>query len=355
MSIPSVVIVGIGMTTSVGLSAAETAASIRSGTMRFIQSQYRDQRFDQFALAEVPDEGLAPLVPDLAKRPGMSTRETRMLRLATAPLAAALAPLGARDGEPPLSLCVALPENETTRPLDRSRFIAALARQCGGVFDPERSDATHMGRAGGLIAVGQGVTTIERGIAEFVIVGGIDTFVDLYVLGTLDMEKRVKSAVNLDGFVPGEGAAFLLLAHPRAAAARGLTSLGRVSPVAMGFETGHLYSPEPYRGEGLAATLHQLDAAGIPAPMEEVYSSMNGESHWSKEWGVGYLRNRRLISQDFRMHHPADCCGDTGAACGPMMVGLGALGIQGRYRRSPALVYGSSDRGGRAALIVSEA
>jgi 3-oxoacyl-[acyl-carrier-protein] synthase-1 len=52
------------------------------------------------------------------------------------------------------------------------------------------------------------------------------------------------------------------------------------------------------------------------------------------------------------MHHPADCCGDTGAAAGPLMTGLAALGLAGGYRRGPCLVYGSSDRGGRAALAV---
>jgi 3-oxoacyl-[acyl-carrier-protein] synthase-1 len=55
------------------------------------------------------------------------------------------------------------------------------------------------------------------------------------------------------------------------------------------------------------------------------------------------------------MHHPADSFGDTGAACGPILVGLAALGIKAGYRRAPALVYGSSDRGLRAATIVSAA
>ena len=40
----AVVIVGIGMMTAVGLSAAETAASVRSGTMRFTQTRMRDRR-----------------------------------------------------------------------------------------------------------------------------------------------------------------------------------------------------------------------------------------------------------------------------------------------------------------------
>ena len=59
--------------------------------------------------------------------------------------------------------------------------------------------------------------------------------------------------------------------------------------------------------------------------------------------GRCFLRNRGAFLPDHGMHHPADCYGDTGAACGPLMAGLAALGIKQGYRRSPALVYGSSD------------
>jgi len=204
------------------------------------------------------------------------------------------------------------------------------------------------------VALGQAVLTIQRGVADLVIAGGVDSYRDLYVLAKLDQERRVKSSGNLDGFIPGEGAAFLLLASARAAANQQLPVLGRVSPMANGFESGHLYSQEPYRGDGLAATFRQLVAQGVvDAPIREVYSSMTGESHWAKEWGVAYLRSKAAFQDDVRVHHPADCFGETGAASGPLLVGLAALGMKGGYRRSPTLAYGSSDRGPRAAVIVT--
>ena len=87
--------------------------------------------------------------------------------------------------------------------------------------------------------------------------------------------------------------------------------------------------------------------------IREVYSSMNGESHWGKEWGVAFIRNKAAFDPDHGMHHPADCFGDTGAACGPLMAGLAAVGLSQAYRDSACLVYGSSDRGQRTALTVS--
>jgi 3-oxoacyl-[acyl-carrier-protein] synthase I len=127
-----------------------------------------------------------------------------------------------------------------------------------------------------------------------------------------------------------------------------------ISRAVSGHEPGHLYSDAPYRGDGLAATLSQLVALGSSFfPVAEVYSSMNGESHWAKEWGVAYTRNRATIQPGYRMHHPAECFGDTGAASGPLMIALAALGIRGGYRQPPILICGSSDWGGRAAVVVS--
>jgi 3-oxoacyl-[acyl-carrier-protein] synthase-1 len=347
-----VVIAGIGMMTAVGVSAAETAASVRTGTARFVETSLVDKHLRPFTLADVPEDALPELAEELRGVIGLSSRERRMLRLASRPLQECLSSLGQRRIS--IGLCLALPEMETSRPLDRQGFLTHLSAQTGGTFDPRASDSSHRGRAGGFVAIGQAVLTIKSGRAEFVIAGGVDTYRDLYVLATLDEEQRVKSSANLDGFIPGEGAGFLLLCHERAAATHQLPVLGRVTSIASGFESGHLYSTEPYRGDGLAATFQQLVSQGIvDAPIADVYSSMTGESHWAKEWGVAFLRSKAAFQDDARVYHPADCFGETGAASGPLTVGLAALGIRGRYHRSPTLAYGSSDRGPRAAVIVT--
>jgi 3-oxoacyl-[acyl-carrier-protein] synthase I len=255
-----------------------------------------------------------------------------------------------------LPLMLSLPEAETTLPLDRPAFLQWLAQQSGGVFDSALSDASYTGRAGGIVAIGRAADLIRSGQASFAVAGGVDTYRDLYVLGTLDMEKRVKSAVHLDGFIPGEGAGFVLLASQSAVDRAGLPSLGSIAGWAHGYEKGHLYSEEPYKGEGLATVVQQLVQSGeVALSVQEVYSSMNGESHWAKEWGVSFIRNSSAFAEAHGFHHPADCYGDTGAACGPLMVGLAALGITNGYRGNRALISCSSDRGERAALMVSGA
>ncbi|MDF1546102.1 MAG: hypothetical protein P1R58_13495, partial [bacterium] len=186
------------------------------------------------------------------------------------------------------------------------------------------------------------------------IAGGVDTFNDLYILASMDSEQRVNSAVTMDGFVPGEGAGFVLLASPEYAAAAGLESIASILATAEGSETGHMYSEEPYRGEGLALTVQNcLSQAQIETVIPTVYSSMNGENHFAKEWGVAYMRSNARIAENYRIEHPADCIGDTGAACGPIMIVLAAIGFRDNNLKSPALIYASSDTAARTACLLS--
>lgn len=347
-----ILVCGVGMMTSVGLTAAETAASIRAHVARFAETELRDRHINRFTLAEIEEKALPHVAEEDEGESGLTAREIRMLRIARMPLRECLAVLPANS--PGVGICLALPESRTKRPVNGAKLLETLSAHSGGRIDARRSDVSHRGRAGGLAAIGQGVLAIQSGVADIILAGGIDSFRDLFVLGTLDLEQRAKTPNNPDGFIPGEAAAFVLLANSRAAGLYGLSVLGRVSSIAVGFEEGHLYSDIPYRGVGLAATITQLGSLGaLEEPIAEVFSSMNGESYWAKEWGVGYLRNKAMFHPSYHLHHPADCLGDTGAACGALMVGLAALGIKAQYRSSPALVYGSSDYGQRAALVVS--
>ena len=363
-----VMVLRVGLLTAVGLSAAETAAAVRSGVSLFAESALHDHRGQPFTLAEVPEAALPALVPAddpggnapaAPAAPALTPREQRLVRLAVRPLAECLRAVP--PGAPPPGLVLALPSahllNAQRRAPDGPRMVAQLARQVaasgdGGVIDVRRSDASHAGRAGGLAALHAAADFLRAGHATYMVAGGVDSYRDLYTLSRLEQASRLLS-MDPDGFVPGEGAAFLLLATRATAQRTGASPLAMLTPAATAVEPGHLYSETPYRGEGLAAAVAALvDGGALPLPVREVYASMTGESHWGKEWGVSYLRRRAAFDPEHGMHHPADCAGDTGAACGPLLAGLAALGMAGRYRRSPALVYASSDDGSRAALGV---
>jgi 3-oxoacyl-[acyl-carrier-protein] synthase-1 len=347
------VVVGVGIVTPIGLSLPETAASARARIARLREIEWRDRRFEPFIVGSVPDDGLPELAPKLVEM-HLQYREARMLRLAQVALEEVLKPIAGKDIDLPLLL--GLPEHQTTRPIDPKSFLAKLAHQAQVRLNPALSVAVPKGRAGGLMAFRRSSAMLESNEAEFVLVGGVDSLIDLYVLGTLDMQGRIRNEINSDGFRPGEGAAFLLLTSEATAAKEGLKPLARVLGCGQGFESGHLYADEPYLGEGLAACLAALFAeTPPPKPIACVFSSLNGERYWGKEFGVARLRNTALFAPDHPMEHPAECFGDLGAAHGPALAALAVHGIQQGYRREPCLVYASSDYGERAAILLGKA
>jgi 3-oxoacyl-[acyl-carrier-protein] synthase-1 len=275
-----------------------------------------------------------------------------MLRLAHVALEQALKPMAGY--ETPIPLLLAMPEHHTTKPIDPKTFLSRLSKQTKATFDLSRSIAAPNGRAAGLMAFRRANALLEANEAEFVLVGGVDSLIDLDVLGTLDMQGRIRNEVNSDGFRPGEGAAFLMLTLASTAAKKGLQPLAQVLGSAMGQESGHIYAQEPYLGEGLAATFTGLFAESSPSmPIGCVFASFNGERYWGKEFGVARLRNSAAFVPDHQMEHPAECFGDLGAAHGIMLAALAVHGVFKHYRQSPCLVYASSDYGGRAALLLA--
>ncbi len=351
MANPAVVIVGVGAVSPIGLGLAETAASARARLARLREIAWLDRRFQPFIVGAVPDEGLPQLEAELSGQ-GLQYREARMLQLAHVALEEALQPIAAHQASIPLLL--SLPEHHTSKPLEPKKFLLRLAQQSKVKLDQPKSIAAAKGRAAGLMAFHRALAMLEANEAEFILLGGVDSLIDLYVLGTLDMQGRIRNEVNSDGFSPGEGAAFLLLAKADTAAKKGLKPLAQVLGSALGHEPGHIYAEAAYLGEGLAATFSALITEAQPSsPIGCVFSSFNGEHYWGKEFGVARLRNSAAFVPDHRMEHPAECCGDLGAAHGTMLAALAVHGVHKHYRHSPCLVYASSDYGERGAILLA--
>lgn len=350
-----VVIVQAGLVTPIGLSVPEAAASARARVARLREIAWHDHRLEPRIAGTVPDDGLPPLAPDLAQAP-LSAREVRWLRLAHAALDESrdLPGLGGDEPAPPLLL--GLSEYRTTRALDPSRFLALLARQCPQGFDLARSVAAPRGRAAGLMALREAASRLTRREVPTVLVGGVDSLLDLNVLATLDHARRLRNEVHSDGFTPSEGAAFLHLCLAATARARAWTPWAVVRGTGLGHEAGHLGSDEPYRGDGLAAAVSGLlDESPPSRPIASVHCSFNGERYWAREFGVARLRRHADFEVDHQMEHPAECFGDLGAAFGPALAVLAAHGLRHGYRRAPGLVIASSDLGQRAAVLLDRA
>jgi 3-oxoacyl-[acyl-carrier-protein] synthase-1 len=367
MSKIETVISSVGMITSIGNNAEQTAANVRAGISRYGETPMAGLYHKQFTLALISRDALGEIPETMAHRKFFTRREGLLLRIAGVALRDCMRDLKIAT-QPPLFL--ALPEHETAKPLAPASFLDDLSTLNGGLFNRAASRAEWKGRAGSLAALGAAAQAIAAGDFPCVIAGGVDTFYDPYVLAKLDsyiypqhlnerplhwvLRVKREHIDPIDPFIPGEGGGLLLLANKDFAAAQKLPLLAKLSATTSGFEPGYHGSTEPYKGEGLAETVQQLlEQNPPPSAIREVYSTMNGESYWAKEWGVTRVRNAQAFADGEIMHHPAEFFGDVGAASGPILVGLAASAISKNDRLSPALVYASSDYGPRAAGLVT--
>lgn len=338
---------GIGLTTPLGERPAAVAAAVRAGLSRRSEGALLNHNGDPMIVSRVADEALPPLAPALADRPA---RHRHLLRLATHALQQAVAAL---PDPSELPLLLALPESHPALPpFEPGPLLADLRAQTGVPLATERSALSYRGRAGALAALADADARLREPGCPFVLVGGLDSYLDPDLLAALDRDRRVHALGMRDAFAPGEGAAFLLLSHHQ----RLPGSCARIllAPPGLGHEPGHRHGAETNRGDGLADALRAALHGRPDASVHTVHAGLNGEHFGAREWSVAALRNRHSFADDLQLEHPVDCLGDPGAALAPTLIALVAIGLERAYCRGPALVWCASDGPQRGAVVVED-
>lgn len=332
---------GSGIMTSVGETSEQSLAAIKAGISTYAESSVLGKNHVYLTMALIPQGALPPLEAPLASL-ALSPLQQRLLRLAAKPLLECLNAVP--DGQT-VPLFLALPENlPGLRPFPATNFIKYLIAQSGAKnVNAAASRTVSTGRAGGLQALDLAFRYLEATGEQHVIVGGVDSFLDLYNLAVLDQQNRIKSESSMEGFVPGEAGAFILLSSAR-------SGQGKTTAVyypGLADEPGHRFSDKPYTGDGLAQAMRMAIHNGPGGPIQKIYSSLNGEHFGAKEYGVALIRNSASFTENMLLEHPADCIGDVGAASAPLLIAVGAAGNAGN-----GLVYCSSDGAYRGAVCI---
>jgi 3-oxoacyl-[acyl-carrier-protein] synthase I len=368
-------IVRVGMFCPVGLDAEQASASLWAGVPRKCETSIMDKRFEPIVMGSLPLDVLPALVAPLEEaRLGLTALQRRLLRLATPALHEVLGAVVTEDAKPgkdePRFASSVLPLGVTPLPplllagpqpspgraeIVTGKLLGQVALQAGVPIDLTASRVFPSGHAGFFAALQHAQTQViglQR--AEFAVVGGVDSYLDLYRLALLDQEERLLTFGVQDAFTPGEGAAFVLVASRNTCQRYRLQPLAWVDAVGVAQEPGHRYSEQAYLGEGLAGAFGQMFGAlgeGGP-PVRLVMAGFTGESMHAKEWGVAYVRNRKRFADPLRIEHSAEYTGDAGAALAPMMLGAAALGLRDRRVEGPGVVWGSSEQALRGVLWV---
>jgi 3-oxoacyl-[acyl-carrier-protein] synthase-1 len=180
-------------------------------------------------------------------------------------------------------------------------------------------------------------------------VGAADSLIGAQVLLELVARKRLLSARNPDGVIPGEASACVFLSASR------VGSLAEIRGMGFGREPALRDNEVPLRADGLVAAtraalaharceLHDLDFR---------VSDTAGESHAFKEQALLVTRLLRQRKGSFPVLQPAEALGDTGAAAGlcGLVTAVEAL-HRGKAPGPRAIVFGGNEQGDRAAVVV---
>ncbi|WP_444995722.1 beta-ketoacyl synthase N-terminal-like domain-containing protein [Aliikangiella sp. IMCC44359] len=354
MKVSQCYIASFGLITSIGANAKMNQASFRAGINRYALSDYRLKNFNPVSLALIPEKALPELTVNLPAYFQTSMRYSRIILAAELALKE-LFSQGEWTIEKNMPIFQACPEFILQSDEEFNELLIDYVieqTRISEFIELNTSGSLLSGRSGVLNAIEHTFQYFEDTNADFALVGGSDSFDDPMVLNLLDNAGRLNGENVANGFTPGDGAGYLLLTRQKKYA---MNFHGRhvyfLKP-AIGYEEGHLLSEHSYQGDGLADCFNQLFLQNPTIKVNAIYSSMNGENYWAKEYGVAITRNHQHFSEAYVHKHPADCYGDIGAASGAALMILSAFNLVNKRQDETNLIYCSSDRGHRCSILM---
>ena len=337
---------GTGMVTPLGRNTATTFASVNAGISAYTVSDYYNKHFVPITVTAIPAGVFNETEIDVSQ--GEAGRRARINKMASIAVHEACS---AHDIKKPVPLVIAMPENDAE---NTSGLIQSLVKNCQPFISVPSSRSIHSGRASGMEAIAFAFDYLYNTPNDFILIGGSDSYLDDHRLSALIAQDRLLSESGTDGFAPGEAAGFLLLTrHPELALQRNGFVIA-INPPGIAEEIGHLHSEAPYRGDGLDQAFKRALSYYHGKNIHSIFSSMNGENHWAKEYGVAFLRSRTAFQTSVKLEHPADCYGDLGSASAPVLIALAAEHLFKHARANAHLVYSSSDTAKRGALVLEK-
>ena len=332
-------IAAAGMVTPVGFRAPTSCAAIRAALDGFQETRFMfDGDWLRAGVVAFPD--------------GLGGRE-KLLQIVVSAIEECLAqrPGG---GETALLLCLcALERPGRHRDLGRP-FLEEVLDRLGR--PPELQRHVYIfetGSFGGVDALQLSDRLLVRRKVDRCLVVGVDSLLTAKCLTAYHKARRLVTRENADGFLPGEGAAAILLEPARVRRDSPLQCLG----IGRGTETATLDAGKPLRAQGLTDAYRAAFAASSTdyTLVDYRLCDISGEQYAFKDAALALTRTMRVRKPEFDLWHPCDCVGNLGAANVPLVLGVALAAAQRGYAPGPGILcHFSADDGRRAALVLRE-
>ena len=324
------------MVTAVGTTSASTCAAIRCGLNNFGETRFIDGRGGWIVGSEA--------VLETAFR-----EEARLAEMLSIVISNLRQQSEYDLSDSPVLVCVAERERIGSSPELSQRLAAELSFRA---YLPEGSRFISQGRVGGVVALREARELLYESGHSHVVVAGVDSYLSPLVLESLDARRRLLTDTNSDGFVPGEAASAIVVRRPQATPAPTLVVAG----IGFGFEKASIESDEPLRADGLVQAIRgACQEAGCDiSAMDFRIVDVSGEQYSFKEASLALTRMLRVRKEEFDLWHAADCVGETGAAIGPLTIGLALMASRNSYAKGRnILCHFGNDDGKRASAVLT--
>ncbi|HEX5744712.1 MAG TPA: hypothetical protein VFZ09_00635 [Archangium sp.] len=216
------------------------------------------------------------------------------------------------------------------------------------------------GSAGFALALEAARREMERRSLETCIVGGLDSLVDPEHLRYLLGDRRLKTADNPVGLLPGEAGALLVLRSRRSVRKSEATPAIEFTSVHIAHEPNSLGTGRRPDGRVLSSCVQAVLRASFAGDSKVLLvSDLNGEERRAWEWGnaLVHLKASGALHGEEPVWVPATGFGDVGAAGGAVGACLSVRAFLRGYALARRIVVVSqADSGERAAfsLVVGD-
>jgi 3-oxoacyl-[acyl-carrier-protein] synthase I len=328
-------IVGQGLVTSVGLSAAATGAAVRAGLTNPMQTRFVDSAGEWIQAHGVTLDQPWTGLSKLAKMAVWAIRES-------------LRDIAASQWmHIPLLLCLAEHGRAGRTGSWEDAVLAQIEQDLATSF-ARHSALISNGKVGVCTAIGEARRLLADGAAPLVLIAAVDSLIDGPTLDHFEGAGRILTARNSDAFMPGEGAAAMLLASSGGSP---VAILG----VGQAIEEAHLTSEKPLRADGLTAAFKEAlaDAGCSIDDCDFRIADLSGEQYYFKEASLALSRTQRTRRAERELWHPAEVFGEAGCAGALACFLIAERACRMQYAPGPmALLHFANDAGERGAAVM---
>lgn len=338
-------IINCGAATPVGRTSPVSVASARAGISRLTRHHsFRDKAREHVIV------GMANYINEYCE---ISDRLTQLLTFALEETFADLSSIAGNSEI--IDVIIGIPEDRPGLPEDMQVLMEKSVLEVGKSHGYSLNlEFINEGHTAGLMAVKQADNLVEEGQKHLVIAGGVDSYLHYKTLSWLLDNNRLFCTHNNDGFIPGEAAAFCVIASEEIVSRIKRPSVVKICQIGIEEEANPHGSEITTLGTGLSAAVEQaLGGLTKERKVDQIFYGLNGESFNALELGYTLSRKGQHFNDIQNFVNWSKCWGDLGAASAIVSVCCVLEAARKKYTKGPLNMVLASNLGNKrgAALL----